>query len=68
MNWNDTANGYPKEEGACLVVKKGTRYVSVLTWNSRYQSWDDAEGDDYSCEKEGVRFFIPFSDLPDIPS
>lgn len=27
------------------------RWCEIMTWNAVHQCWDDAEGDDYACDK-----------------
>ena len=66
MEWRKVDDNMPTEDIKCLVLLGGN--IEVLTWCSYYQSWDDYEGDDHFCRKEDIEFYIPFCDLPKVPS
>jgi len=64
MLWHDTEEEYPTKESCYLVVRKGTSYIQVMCWNEHYQVWDDADGDDYLCDKESIQLWMEFPKLP----
>jgi hypothetical protein len=66
MVWTSTKDKFPEKPGKaryeqipCLVVRKG--WVELLVWNCEHECWDDAEGDDYECDKFAVShwMFLP---------
>jgi hypothetical protein len=44
-----------------VLIKKLNRSCwewEVAVWNNLYEVWDDAEGDDYMCNKESVTHWM----------
>ena len=67
MDWKKQIEEVPPGDMMCLAVKNNSHYITVLNWNSHYQSWDNFENDDHECDRGAVDFWIPFDELPDIP-
>lgn len=67
MEWHTTEEETPNEDMMCLVVKNKSNYITVLNWNEYHKCWDDFDADDYYCNKEDIEFWIPFSEIPEIP-
>ena len=67
MEWRKQINEVPCEDMQCLVVKNNQKYIEVLNWNEYHKCWDDYENDDYECDRDKVDYWIPFSELPEIP-
>lgn len=61
MEWIKLEDKAPNKDMACLVKLKDYKYIQVLDWDNHYQIWGD-------CEENKVEFYIPFDELPDIPS
>ena len=52
------------QDGKQYLVKshKDQKFVELLTWNSHYKCWDDAEGDDYYCDCDQIALYC---DIPE---
>ena len=61
FEWVRTSDATP-EDGERVLIKRCcyslSDYWEVATWNDHYNVWDDAEGDDYFCDKENVECWL----------
>lgn len=57
----------PEKEEECLVIMKGSNEIEALNWNNHYRVWDDYKNNDFYCKAEEASYWIPFSNLPNIP-
>lgn len=49
----------PAHEQRCLVCYKPWEMVIILTYNEKFECWDEEEGDDYFCDFDKVDFWRP---------
>mgnify|MGYP003318596218 FL=1 len=47
----------PANGQRCLVCYKPWEMVIILTYNEKFECWDDEEGDDYFCDFTEVDFW-----------
>ena len=63
--WNKTTiSGLPTEEKQYLCIRKNSKNIEMLTWNSFYNVWDCADGDDYDCDAEAIEYWCELPELP----
>ena len=58
--WISIDESMPVDGERVLVKKKDRDYWpwEVAVWNTRYECWDDSEGDDYMCDKNDVGYWM----------
>ncbi len=61
--WIKSSERLPEVDTPCLVMYQG--YIQALCFNSHYQVWDDADGDDYRCDLDAVSHWMPFPNKPE---
>lgn len=59
MDWISFKEQRPANEQRCLVCYKHLEEVTILTYNERFECWDDGGGDDYFCDFDEVDYWMP---------
>lgn len=62
MGWILFEEQKPKHEQRCLVRYKPWEDVIILTYNERFECWDDNTGDDYFCDFTEVDYWCSLPD------
>lgn len=69
MNWIKTSEKQPDRMPnvkystvRCLTWYNGE--VCILWFNHEHECWDDESGDDYECDIESVKYWMPLPEKP----
>jgi len=62
--WISVEDRLPESDINCLVYVPSWRDIRHLVWCSRYQCWDDSQGDDTAYEVDQTTHWMPFPDHP----
>lgn len=65
MKWEKINNKDLSRDGDYLVIKKDSKLIEHLVFNSHQKCWDDCTGDDFECSLDSVAYFMPFPDIPE---
>lgn len=72
MRWRKTSDEQPQKPGIsayeyvpCIVWMDGE--IKLLQWNCQHLCWDDEFGDDHFAEAIDVDYWMPLSELPEVP-
>ena len=61
--WTKTKDSFPEEDTMCIVMRIGYG-MTTLYWNAHYKVWDNADMDDYCCDKDQVSHWIAYPEAP----
>ncbi len=49
----------------CLCIKNSHgAQIEILMFNHTHECWDRADGDDYECGIDGVKYWMPLPEFP----
>lgn len=56
-NWISTKEKLPENSTFCVVLDFDNK-MQILYFNVEEMVWDDAEGDDYFCDIDEIKYYI----------